>query len=145
MGWQPGQAYSDDLRARVLSAVDRGGRVYEVAPLFEVSVSYVYKALARRAATGIETALPKLGRPGRKLDNHVDALSAHIAAHPDATLAELVAWSKSERGVTVCIATMWATIEALGLTLKKSRAMPPSKSARMSPPPARSGAPTRTV
>ena len=50
MGWQQGQAYSDDLRARVLSAVDRGGRVYEIAPLFEVSVSYIYKALARRKA-----------------------------------------------------------------------------------------------
>lgn len=39
MGWRSGQTYSDDLRARVLAAVDRGGRVYEVAPLFEVSVS----------------------------------------------------------------------------------------------------------
>lgn len=143
MGWQPGQAYSEDLVPRVLSAVDRGGRVYEIAPLFEVSVSYIYKALARRKATGVETALPKLGRPGRKLDKHVDALAAYIAAHPDATLAELVAWSERERGATVCIGTMWATIEALGLTLKKSRATLPSKSARMSPSPARSGVPTR--
>lgn len=39
MGWQPGQAYSEDLRARVPAAVVRGGRVYEVAPLFQVSVS----------------------------------------------------------------------------------------------------------
>ena len=38
MGWVSGQAYSEDLRARVVSAVDRGGRVYEIAPLFEVSV-----------------------------------------------------------------------------------------------------------
>ena len=140
MGWQPGQAYSDDLRARVLSAVDRGGRVYEIAPLFEVSVSYIYKALARRRATGIETALPKLGRPGRKLDKHIDALASYIEAHPDTTLAELVAWSARERGVTVCIATMWATVEVLGLTLKKSRATPLSRNARTSPQPARPGA-----
>jgi transposase len=140
MGWQPGQAYSDDLRARVLSAVDRGGRVYEIAPLFEVSVSYIYKALARRKATGIETALPKCGRPGRKLDRHVDALAAYIAAHPDVTLAELTVWSARERGVRVCVATMWATVQALGLTLKKSRVTPPSRSVPMSPPPARHGA-----
>ena len=38
MGWQSGQSYSEDLRARVLAAVDRGGKVYEVAPLFEVSI-----------------------------------------------------------------------------------------------------------
>lgn len=139
MEWQSGQAYSEDLRARVLAAVDRGGRVYEVAPLFQVSVSYIYKALARRRGTGLSTALPMLGRPGRKLDKHVDALAAHIAANPDATLAELVAWSARERGVTVCVATMWAAVEALGLTLKKNRSMPPSRSGKMSPPRGRTG------
>ena len=85
MGWVSGQAYSDDLRSRVLGAVDRGGRVYEIAPLFEVSVSYIYKALARRRLHGIETALPKTGRPGRKLDRHIEALAAHVAANPDAS------------------------------------------------------------
>lgn len=131
MGWRSGQTYSEDLRERVLAAVDRGGRVYEVAPLFEVSVSYIYKALARRRLTGIATALPKCGRPGRKLDHHLDALMAHLAAHPDATLAELVEWSAAKRGVTVCIATMWATLEVLGVTLKKRPVTPQSKSARM--------------
>jgi transposase len=140
MGWVPGQSYSDDLRARVLAAVDRGGRVYEIAPLFQVSVSYIYKALARRRTTGIVTALPKLGRPGRKLESHVEALSAHIAANPDATLEELVAWSKTERGVTVCVATMWATVDALGLTLKKSHSTRRNRNERTLPPGAPSGA-----
>ena len=140
MGWRSGQTYSEDLRARVLSAVDRGGRVYEVAELFEVSVSYIYKALARRRLTGMATALPKCGRPGRKLDHHLDALVAHVAAHPDATLAELVEWSSAERGVKVCIATMWATLEALGITLKKRPATLLSKSARMLRLPGKSGA-----
>ena len=145
MGWQSGQAYSDDLRARVLSAVDRGGRVYEIAPLFEVSVSYIYKALARRQKTGIVSVLPRLGRPGRKLDRHVDALAAYIESNPDVTLAELAAWSASKRGVSVCVATMWAAVQALGLTLKKSRSMPPSRSAKTWPPPVKSGAPTNTA
>lgn len=140
MGWVSGQAYSDDLRARVLAAVDRGGRVYEVALLFEVSVSYIYKALARRRRVGIETALPKGGRPGRKLDRHLDALAAYIAAQPDATLAELVGWSERERGVRVCVATMWATLEALDLSHKKRHATPPSRSAPTLLPRARHGA-----
>lgn len=140
MGWVSGQAYSDDLRARVLGAVDRGGRVYEIAPLFEVSVSYIYKALARRRLHGIDTALQRTGRPGRKLDRHLEALAAHVAANPDATLAELVAWSARERGVSVCIATMWATVEALDLSVKKRPATPPSRSAPTSPPPATRGA-----
>jgi transposase len=140
MGWVSGQTYSHDLRARVLAAVDRGGRVYEVAPLFEVSVSYIYKALARRRHLGIETALPKGGRPGRKLDRHLDALAAYVAAHSDATLVELVDWSQRERGVRVCVATMWATLEALELSHKKRPATPPNRSAPTLPPRARPGA-----
>jgi transposase len=139
MGWVSGQAYSEDLRSRVLAAVDRGGRVYEVAPLFEVSVSYIYKALARRRLHGIETALPKTGRSGRKLDRHLDALAAYISANPDATLAELTEWSARERGVIVCVATMWATLEALELSHKKRRATRPSKSEPTLPPRAKSG------
>jgi transposase len=140
MGWVSGQAYSDDLRARVLGAVDRGGRVYEVALLFEVSVSYIYKALARRRQLGIATALPKGGRPGRKLDRHLDALAGYLAAHPDATLVELVAWSQRERSVRVCLATMWATLEALDLSHKKRHATPPSRGAPTLPPRAGHGA-----
>ena len=145
MGWQSGQAYSEDLRARVLAAVDRGGGVYEIAPLFEVSVSYIYKALARREKTGVVSSLPSCGRPGRKLDSHIDALAAYIKAHPDTTLAELAAWSAAERGVRVCVATMWATVQALGLTLKKSRSMLPSRSAKTWRLPAKSGVPTRAA
>ena len=52
MGWRSGQSYGSDLRSRVLGAVDAGRSVREVAALFRVSVSYVYKALARRRRTG---------------------------------------------------------------------------------------------
>jgi transposase len=129
MSWVSGQAYSDDLRERVLAAVDRGGRVYEIAPLFGVSVSYIYKALARRQRNGIATALPRTGRPGRKLDGHLEALAAHVREHPDTTLAELADWSERERGVKVCIATMSATLDVLDLSRKKRHAMQPSRPA----------------
>lgn len=36
-----GMPYSNDLRSRVLAAVDDGARVREVAELFRVSVSYI--------------------------------------------------------------------------------------------------------
>jgi transposase len=145
MGWVSGRAYSEDLRARVLAAVDRGGRVYEIAPLFGVSVSFIYKAMARRQRDGIATALPRVGRPGRKLDGHLGALAAHVVAHPDATLVELVNWSQREHGVKVCPATMWATLEALDLSLKKRHAMQPSRGVPMLPQRDRNGARPRAV
>ena len=140
MGWVSGQAYSEDLRERLLAAVDRGGRVYEITPLFGVSVSYIYKALGRRRRDGIATALPRVGRPGRKLDGHLEALAAHVAEHPDATLAELVDWSERKRGVKVCVATMSATLDVLDLSRKKRHAMLPSRPAPTSPRRDRTGA-----
>ena len=44
MGWRRGQAYSEDLRSRVLAAE---GSARAVAARFGVSVSYVVKARQR--------------------------------------------------------------------------------------------------
>src|SRR3712207_1659117 len=63
MAWRSGQSYSGDLRERVLAAVDGGVGAYAAAPLFRVSVSYIYKALARRRRTGEAEARPRSGRP----------------------------------------------------------------------------------
>ena len=48
MAWRQGQSYSDDLRSRVLAAVDGGMAVRAAASVFQVSISYIYKALIRR-------------------------------------------------------------------------------------------------
>ena len=68
------QTSSRDLRTRVLVAMGSG----RVAPLFEArSIPGVYKALARRRLTGVATALPANGHPGRKLHCNLDALIAN--------------------------------------------------------------------
>jgi transposase len=53
-----GRAYSQDLRERVMAAVDSGTGAYAAAAIFQVSVSYIYKALGRRRTTGETSALP---------------------------------------------------------------------------------------
>jgi hypothetical protein len=45
-----GKPYSQDLRERVIAAVDTGTGAYVAALLFQVSVSYIYKALGGRPA-----------------------------------------------------------------------------------------------
>jgi transposase len=45
-----GKPYSQDLRERVLAAVDTGTGAYVAALLFQVSVSYIYKAQCWRRA-----------------------------------------------------------------------------------------------
>jgi len=44
-----GRAYSQDLRERVMAAVESGTGAYVVASVFQVSVSYIYKAFGAAA------------------------------------------------------------------------------------------------
>jgi transposase len=115
----------------VLAALDAGGTVREVAARFAVSPSYCAKARLRREATGEVEAGPQRGghRP-RLLAPHEAALRARVGADDDATLAELRAWLRQERGVSASIGTVWATIARMGLTLKESASGRPSGTAR---------------
>jgi len=124
-----GVAYSQDLRDRVMAAVDGGLRVYAAAPLFRVSVSYIYKALGRRRATGDVTAHKSGGGPKPKLEAYDEALRAQVAQKGDVTLIELQAWLAGDHAVKVSIGALWARLRHLGLTLKKSGNAPPSRTA----------------
>lgn len=134
-----GRAYSQDLRERVMAAVDSGTGAYAAAAIFRVSVSYIYKVLGRRKRTGQTSARPWAGGPKPKLAAHDDALRARVMSEPDATLAELQAWLVAEYGVKVSIGCLWKRLRQLGLTLKKSHCAPPSKIARISLRPAANG------
>src|SRR5438093_11129671 len=116
-----GKPYSQDLRERVMAAVDSGTGAYAVAPLFQVQVSYISKALSRRRATGETTA--RTGRAGRKakLAAHDEALRAHVAKHSDATLEELQAGLAADCKVKVSIGCLWNRLQFLALPLKKVR------------------------
>jgi transposase len=138
-----GKPYSQDLRTRVIAAVDAGAGAYAVAPVFRVSVSYIYKALIRRRTTGEVAARPSGGGPKPKLAVHDDALRARIAAEPDITLAELQAWLLTERQVKVSIGCLWNRLQFLELPLKKSHNERPSRIDLMSPQPATNGVPAR--
>jgi len=50
------QAYSQDLRERVLRALDRGDRPTEIARRFEVSRFWVYRVRDRQQETGLRSS-----------------------------------------------------------------------------------------
>jgi transposase len=133
MVWRQGQSYSQDLRARVLAAVDGGMAARAAARLFQVSVSYIYKALIRRRRTGEVSASGRRGhRPRKLLPAQEAALAAHIEAHPDLTLAALQAWLLAEHGVWLSNGAMWSSVARLGLSFKKRHSAPASRTVRMS-------------
>jgi transposase len=132
MGWRRGQSYSEDLRARVLAAVDGGMAARAAAKLFRVSMSYIYKALIRRRHTGEARASARRGHRPRKLSPAQEAaLAAQIEAHPDVTLAALQAWLLAEHGVQLSNGAMWSAVARLGLSFKKRRSGRASRTARM--------------
>jgi transposase len=140
MAWRQGQSYSDDLRGRVLAAVDGGMAARAAASVFRVSVSYIYKALIRRRRTGEVSASARRGHRPRKLRPEQEAaLAAHIEAHPDITLAALQTWLAEKHAVRLSNGAMWSAVDRLGLSFKKRRCAPPSRTARTSPLAAASG------
>ena len=127
MAWKSGQSYSTDLRSRVLAAIDGGHSAKAVARLFQVSVSYIYKALGRRAATGETEARPQRNQQTLKLAEHHAALAAEVALRPDVTLDELRAWLLATHQVEASLGLMHQTLTRLGLTRKKRMARPVCK------------------
>jgi transposase len=87
-----------------------------VARKYRVSSRRVYKIRRQRSETG--DIAPRRGKTGPKpkLAQHAERLLQLVEEQPDATLAEL----RDRLGVSVCLATLWNTLKALGVTLKKS-------------------------
>ena len=85
------QAYSNDLRQRVVAAVERAEHsVREIARLFFVDLSTVVRWCQRQRRTGSVLPKPHGGSPVRKLDDAAETrLLDLVREQPDATLAEL--------------------------------------------------------
>src|ERR1043165_6879101 len=141
MAWRQGQSYSEDLRARVLAAVDAGMAARAAARVFRVSVSYIYKALIRRRRTGEVSASSRRGHRPRKLTPAQEtALAAHITAPPDLTLAALQSWLLEHSRIRLSNGAIWSAVARLGLSFKKRHSTPPSKTVPTSRPGVGSGA-----
>lgn len=71
--------YSQDLRERVVGAVEAGASCHEAAATFEVSPSSAIRWVARWRQSGSVAARPRGGKRSR-LDAHQDWLLGLIAA-----------------------------------------------------------------
>ena len=121
-------AYSKDLRLKVLSAVERGIPRREISELLGISISTISRYV-RRKASGEEIApKPSPGRTSKILDDpdHRRALWRQLEANDTATLREHSEMFEKERGVSVSVATMSRAVRTLGWTFKKGRWHPPS-------------------
>jgi transposase len=143
MGWRSGQRYSQDLRDRVLAAVDGGMAVRRAAATFGVSPSYIYKALMRRRLTGDCGPNPNRGHAPRKLTPAQEmALAGHMGSHPGITLVRVQTWLEADHGVLLSTGAVWNAVRRLGLSFKKSpEGLRAGPAGRGGPPPGVEGRP----
>jgi transposase len=115
------QAYSQDLRERVLRALARGDRPTEIARRFEVSRVWVYQVRDRQQETGVRSSFQIGGHRRSRLAESEQVLRAWIVAESDLTLAELQQ-RLAQQGVATKIATLWHQLNKWKLTFKKNHA-----------------------
>jgi transposase len=113
------KAYSEDLRIRVLAALDGGMSVAQAARTFQVSVSSIRRWQAQHAALGHLRPKRPSGRPRKIGPSAETRLRAQLSASPDATLPEhLSAWAR-EQGTSLSRWTMSRAIVRLRWSRKK--------------------------
>ena len=115
------KAYSEDLRERVIRAVEGGDPREEVAGRFEVSVPSIERWVRLKRDSG---GLARRRVPGAMPTKTVGlqaALPERLAGHADATLAEHCSWWHEVSGNDVSTATMSRALTRLGWTRKKRR------------------------
>src|SRR4051812_17576704 len=120
------KAYSEDLRRKIVSAIERGMPKAQAARTFEVGISTVkrYATKARRDES-LEPGKapgkpPKMGQPLSKL------LEEDLKEHPFATLRERCEYVRAVSGVSVSRSTMCRAIARIGPTRKKGGDQPQS-------------------
>jgi transposase len=112
--------YSQDLRERVIGAVEAGASCREAAGIFEVSPSSAIRWVALWRRTGTVAAKPTGGKQS-PLDAHQELLLGLVAAEPDLTLEEIRS-KLGQHGIAASASMVWRFFDRHGISFKKKRA-----------------------
>jgi transposase len=111
---------SQDLRRRLLQAVEAGSSARGAARRFAVSESAAIKLVRRVRETGNMAPARIGGYRKPLLAGHEALLRELTTAKPNITLTEIQA-KLAARGIEAgCLTTIWSTLRRLGLSHKKT-------------------------
>ena len=113
-----GKPYSDDLRERVVAAIESGDTREEVAELYNMALSTVGGFIKRKRETGSVSPDKFGGYKTFSLEPHTDLVKELVAEQPDRTLAELRDRLAKEQ-VTVSQSAISRFLHHINLTFKK--------------------------
>ena len=122
------EAFSMDLRERVIAAYDRGdGSTRQLAEVFGVSSSWIRKLLRLRRERDSIAAIAYRPGPKPKLsDEQFDRMCLLVAEEPDLTAEEV----RRRLRLPLSASRVSAILLEAGFTRKKSPSFPPSSFVR---------------
>lgn len=126
------RALSDDLRKRVIEAVEGGMSRRAAAERFGIGPSTAIKWVKRWRETGSRAPRRSGGDVrSHRIDACGQAILALVERTPDMTLAEIAEHLAQHHGLRVAPCTVWRFFERHEVTYKKRRRMRASSSAPM--------------
>ena len=121
------KAYSEDLRRKIVDAIERGMPKVEADRTFGIGISTV-KRYATKAQRGEPLEPGKAPGKRPKMDERVGKLlEEDLHERPFATLRERCEYVDAVSGVSVSRSTMCRAIARIGSTRKKGGEVPPSE------------------
>ena len=116
------KACSNDLRERVVKAVDAGASCRAAALRFGVAPSSAIKWVARWRERGDVSPGSSRGRIRSPLHAHRQWLLEQVAETPGLTLAEMRERLLAEHGLSAGINAIWLFFQREGISFKKNAA-----------------------
>ncbi|TAL79597.1 MAG: transcriptional regulator [Burkholderiaceae bacterium] len=112
-------AYSQDLRDRVLGALERGEGPTAISRRYEVSRLWVYQVRKRWEEDGQRHSRQMGGYRRSRIAHKEVQIRQWIAATPDLTLIEL-SERLAQEGIQIKVSALWHQLDKWGLSFKKN-------------------------
>jgi transposase len=125
------KSLSEDLRARVIAAVDGGLSRRAAAARFGVAAASAVRWVREWRETGALRAKRQGGdRRSHRIEAYRDIILAAIEVQVDMTLVELTDLLREKHGVSFAASTIWRFLDRHAVTVKKNGARQRAGAAR---------------
>nr|WP_256869026.1 helix-turn-helix domain-containing protein [Sphingobium lactosutens] len=115
------KSISEDLRFRVIAAVDGGLSRRAAAERFGVAAASAVRWVREWRETGSTRAKPQGGdMRSRRIEAYRDVILGAIEEQVDITLVELAEMLRSEHGAVFAPSTIWRFLDRHSMTVKKN-------------------------
>lgn len=125
------KSLSEDLRARVIAAVEGGLSRRAAAARFGIAAASAVRWVREWRETGTARARQQGGdRRSHRIEAYRDIILTAIENQVDITLVELTALLREKHGVSFAASTVWRFLDRHAVTVKKNSARQRAGAAR---------------